>query len=154
MILTLRPTLKIRIRTLLVLVAASGVTLGVWMTYFDPVRRWQDAIRDDNNGLRRWEAITQAQGGRMAGIDYPTAIASLVDALSDPSIRVRQTAALSLPRFGPASRTAVPALVVALGDPDFLVRAYAADALRSPDRTDWSRPSHRDIRADRRIERS
>jgi HEAT repeat protein len=124
-----RPKLRIRIRTLLGLVAASALTLWIWATYFDPVRSWHNAIRDDNNGLRRWEAISQAQTGRATGIDSSTAIASLVDALSDPSIRVRQTAANALPRFGPVSRRAIPALVIALGDPDFLVRTYSAGAL-------------------------
>ncbi len=126
---TFRPKLKLRIRTLLGLVAAFALLLAVWAAYFDPVRSWQNAIHDDNNGLRRWEAITRAQGGRAAGIDSSTAIGSIADALSDPSVRVRQTAALSLPRFGPDSRRAITALVMALGDPDFLVRAYSADAL-------------------------
>jgi HEAT repeat protein len=111
------------------LVVASALALWIWATYFDPVRSWHNAILDDNNGLRRWSAISRAQAGRAAGIDNSTAIASLVDALADPSVRVRQTAANALPRFGPVSRRAIPALVMALGDPDFLVRTYSAGAL-------------------------
>ena len=111
MTMTLHPKFKIRIRTSLGLVAASALVLGAWENYFDPVRGWHDAIHDDNDSSRRWAAISRAQVGRAAGIDHATAIAMLVDALSDPSVRVRQTAAQVLPRFGPDSRRAIPALV-------------------------------------------
>ncbi len=125
-----RPGITFRIRTLVAFVAVAALVLAICKeTSLAPVRRWQSAIHDDDNGPRRWDAINLALRGGATGPDTATAVALLSEALSDPSIRVRQTAAAALPRFGAASRTAVPALIQALDDPDYVVRGHAAYAL-------------------------
>jgi HEAT repeat protein len=58
-----------------------------------------------------------------------TAIPNLVKALKDDDLRVRQTAAETLGRFGPLARQAVPALREALGDDDAEVLENASNAI-------------------------
>lgn len=120
----------IRLREMLALVAVVALVLAVWAAYFDPVRQWRAAVRDADDGGRRWEAVSFAAQHRVAGLDDAAAVATLVEALGDPSDRVRATAASGLGVFGrPAARGAVPALVRALRDADFDVRAGAARSL-------------------------
>ncbi len=140
----IRPRVTFRVRTLIALVALSAVLLAVWKkTHLDPVESWLNAIHDDDDGPRRWEAITRARSGQAKGVNAAEAVDFLIDALRDPSMRVRRSAAASLPEFGPASLKAVPALIRATIDPDDLVRASAASALgeirtmrNDPDRDD------------------
>ena|GEM_PF-2850991 len=120
---------RLRMRGLLGLVALSALLLWAGVNRFDPVRRWHNAIHDDNDGPRRWEAVSLAAQGRVAGIDGATAVRALVDALSDPSFRVRQTAAAALGRFNSPNQHAGPALIRALKDPEFTVRSSAAASL-------------------------
>lgn len=120
---------RLRMRGLLGLVALSALLLWAGVNRFDPVRRWHNAIHDDNDGPRRWEAVSLAAQGRVAGIDGAAAVRALVDALSDPSFRVRQTAAAALGRFNSPNQHAGPALIRALKDPEFTVRSSAAGSL-------------------------
>ena len=124
-----RLTFRMSIRSLLVLIALFAVIMAAWTLYRDPVRQWSNAIHEDNDGPRRYRAISEAIQGISPGIDQPTATRLLADALFDPSVRVRQTAAQFMSRFGAESRRAVPALIKVLGDQDSTVRAYAAKAL-------------------------
>ena len=61
-------------------VAASALVLAIWAAWFDPVRRWQRAVFDDENGTRRWEAVGAMANGK-AGVDEGR---RLVDATPDP----------------------------------------------------------------------
>jgi HEAT repeat protein len=112
----------------MVAVAASALVLAIWAAWFDPVRRWQRAVVDDENGARRWEAIQEMWSGE-AGVDEQTALVTLVDALHSPSRRIRETAVAGLGRLGPAARPAAPALIGALADPEAEIRRRAAEVL-------------------------
>jgi hypothetical protein len=71
-------------------VVVAAVLLAVWAQFFDPVRRWQRAVTDDENGTRREQAVRKLINGN-AKVDKATALATLADALRSPSYRVRET---------------------------------------------------------------
>jgi HEAT repeat protein len=70
--------------------------------------------------------------GNVEPADPREQVPRLIALLTDPSLRVRQTAAESLGKIG--DQRAEPALVVALGDADANVRAASAAALSRLDR--------------------
>ena len=61
----------------------------------------------------------------------PAPIEALGEALHDPDIFVRRTAAWALGRFGPAAKAALPQLQAALLDPDNEVRLSAAATIKT-----------------------
>jgi HEAT repeats/HEAT repeat len=126
------PRLQFRSRALLKIIAGFAVAFWVWITYFTPAGRWHRMIRSDNESAARREAASQAIKGQIDGLEPAEAISALCMALSDPSYRVRETAASSLGGFrGPDARLAVPSLVIALKDADTTVRLRSAESLGS-----------------------
>src|SRR5215217_4000980 len=120
---------RVRVRTILVLVAAIAILLAAWQEYGNPVRRWRRALRDDNDSMQRWEAASLGIAGKVPGIDAGTAIEELIGALGDPSFRVRQTSCFALARLEATALPAVPALARSLAkDPHPWVRAEAGTA--------------------------
>src|SRR4051794_13000522 len=97
------PRVRFTVRRLMVMVAATAVPLAFWAAWLDPVRRWQRAVTDDENGTRRHEALNEMLSGN-GRIDKATALATLTDALRSPSRRVRETAVAGLGRLGPVAR--------------------------------------------------
>ena len=128
---------QFRIRTFLAMIACFAVGSWVWVAYFSPVHRWHRMIRSDNESASRWEAASRAIKGRIPGLDRDEAISALCSALSDPSYRVRETAAYTLGQLrGREASSAVPYLVLALKDRDDTVRLMSAKSLgfiSSPD---------------------
>jgi len=124
-----RRRFRLSVRALIAAVAVAALVLAGWHAYFDPVLRWRRAIRDDNDGALRWDAMTRAVYGKAAGIDPGMVLGELASALHDPSFRVRQTSAEGLGRLGAGGEPAVPALVAALKDAHPWVRAAAAGSL-------------------------
>src|SRR5262245_33412570 len=105
---------RLRVRTMLGLIAVAALALGIWENHFNASRRWMRAIRDDENGGRRWEAGMMALRGEVPGLDDALAVAALTAALDHPNFGVRENAARALARFGPRARSAIPALSRAL----------------------------------------
>jgi HEAT repeat protein len=130
--LTMSQLVRFRLRTIMGLVALIAIALCTWELLFNPSRRWIRTIRDDDAGIRRWEAVSQARQGKVPGIDDTSAVAALTEALDDPSFRVRENAAAALGAFGPRAASAVPKLAKALRDEtDRIVRMSIAGALFS-----------------------
>ena len=118
---------RFTVRWLMVAVAIVAGGLAVWSSWFDPTRRWQRAIRDDQNGALRWQAVNEMTQGK--GIDPATALATLTDALRSPSPRIRESAVVGLGRLGPAARPALGSLLATFADPQAQIRALAARQL-------------------------
>lgn len=121
---------RFTLRGLMVAVAGAALAMAVWAAWFDPVRRWRRAVNDDENGARRWEAVTEIASGK-ARVDLDTALATFAQALRSPSYRIRETDVAGLERLGSAARPVAPALIEALADPDTLIRGRVATALCS-----------------------
>src|SRR5215217_1864105 len=100
---------RLRIRTLLVLVAGAAVFLAAWNEFRDPFRRWRRAVHSDNDSARRWEAVFEGVSGKVPGVDAGMAFNELLAALGDPSLRVRESACGGLGQLGAAGEPAVPA---------------------------------------------
>ncbi|QEH35045.1 HEAT repeat protein [Aquisphaera giovannonii] len=118
--------LRFTVRRLMAAVAVAAVVMAAWAIYFDPVRRWQWAVTDDQDGPGRWEALREVGRGR---IDKATALAVLTHALGSSSYRVRETAVAGLGQLGPAARPSASALIAVLADPEPVIRARAASEL-------------------------
>lgn len=123
------PRIRLRLRTLLALVACLAFGLWAWVTYLSPFHRWHRTIRSDNESIARWEAARRGIAGKVSGVDRDEAIAALCTALYDESPRVRETAATTLKDAGPSARSAVPYLVRAMKDNNSTVRWKAAESL-------------------------
>jgi HEAT repeat protein len=121
---------RLRVRTLLMLVACTAVFLAAWGEFRDPVRRWKRALRSDNESSRRWEAVAKGISGDVPGVDAGLVLQELLAALADPSLRVRETACHGLGRIGARATTAVADLArVVVNDREHNVRAAAVAAL-------------------------
>ncbi|MDB6109974.1 MAG: repeat protein [Pedosphaera sp.] len=72
-------------------------------------------------------ALTQIRGAPAV------LVPALTQALHDPSLHVRSTAAVGLGGFGEDAKSAVPALVQALKDPDYSLRVHVKNALKQID---------------------
>jgi len=119
---------RFTVRRLMVVVAVSAVLMAAWAAWFDPVRVWRRAVVDDENGLRRWEALNEMSRGRVP-VDVETALDTFDRALWSPSYRIRETAVRGLGRLGPSARPALSALIAAMADPEAEIRGQAAGAL-------------------------
>ena len=117
------PRIRLRLRTLLALVACLALGLWAWVSYLSSFHRWHRTIRSDDESIARWEAARRGVAGQVAGVDRDEAISALCTALYDASPRVRETAASTLKDAGPSARSAVPHLVRAMKDSDFTVVA-------------------------------
>ena len=122
------PRVRFTVRRMMVAVAALAMLMAVWAAWFDPVRRWQRAVNDDQDGAARWQALDQMVR-RDAKVDRTTALATLADALRSPSPRVRETALAGLGRLGPEARPAASSMMATLADPRPHIRALAVDQL-------------------------
>jgi len=122
-------SIRFTVRRLMLIVALAAVPFALWSSWFSPVRQWQRAINDDQDGPRRWWALTQIWNGNSGTIDRSTALATLIDATRSPSFRVRETAVTGLGQFRTSASTVAPVLIEALSDPEAEVRRRAAAVL-------------------------
>jgi HEAT repeat protein len=116
---------RFTMRGMMVMVAVAAVLMAVWAAWFDPVRQWRRAVTNDENGLRRWEALDAMAIGK-GHLDAETALLTFVEALDSPSHGVRETAVEGLGRLGPQALSAAKSMIRALADPDSQVRLKAA----------------------------
>ena len=131
------PSPRFRLQTLIVLVACSALGTWAWVEWISPTHRWRRMIRSDNESAHRWDAAEKAMKGLVPGVDRGTIVAEMLDSLSNPSPRVRQTAVATLGRLrGPEARPVVAPLVALLKDPDTEVRGSALGSLAQIAETD------------------
>lgn len=122
------PALRIRVRTLAVLVALSALLISGAIALLDPTGRLVRQLgRDQPAYLRREAAV--ALGYNLPPWDVEPAISALIVALKDPSPRVRECAVTGLAGHGQRSIRAVPDMVALLDDDDWSVRYSACAGL-------------------------
>ena len=112
------PRPRLSVRMMIGLVAVAAGLLWAWRTYFDPVRRWKDAIRDKYDVARRSEGFDAATTGRVPGISTDMAIAEFIELLGDkdPDPTVRLTAVIGCCVLKGKAKAAIPALIGTLRD--------------------------------------
>ena len=122
------PRSRLRVRTLILLVALCGCGLGGWLAYWDSTGRLIRRLRADQPVYVRREAAASLGTGIPAS-KVEEAIAALIGALDDPSPRVRESATVGLWGHKTRAARAVPGLVELLKDGDRRVRYAAAACL-------------------------
>ncbi len=85
-----------------------------------------ESRRDADNRLAAMRMLVS-----IGGAPAQHAIPKLIDALTDPDVRIRRAAAETLGQFGPAAKDALPALRAALNDENNDVRLFAGEAILS-----------------------
>jgi HEAT repeat protein len=123
------PKPRLRLRTLIVLIALSAVMVWAGLAFLSPTRWLTRRLQADQPAFVRREAAIGLGGDRFPSREREWAIAVLIEALKDPSPRVRESAAAGLAGHEGLSKRAVPALVVLLEDHDSGVRGSSAGAL-------------------------
>ena len=120
--------LRLRLRTLLALVALIAFLLwaGAWI--WSPLNRFSAGLRQDlPDYLRREAAIGLGSG--IPPWEVERAVSVLIRTLGDPSPRVRESAAAGLAGHGSDAKVAIPFLLKLVEDPDRGARASALGAL-------------------------
>lgn len=119
---------RLRLRSLVILVALLACLLGVGMRFLSPTRRLGRLLGPDQPAYVRRDAV----GGLGQGIpawEEDEAIRLLIGALEDPNPMVRLQAAAALHEHGRNAEPAVPKLIALLSGPDRMARYTAALAL-------------------------
>ncbi len=122
------PRLRFNLRTLLVLVACCALSTWVMLFFLSPTWRFARQLQASQPATARREAAI-ALGYHIPPWERNRAIRLLVNAMNDPSPRVRECAAAGLSAHGRAAEHTAPQLVALLGDRDSGVRFSAAAAL-------------------------
>jgi hypothetical protein len=122
------PRLRFKLRTLVTLVALAALTLWAGLHIWSPTRRFARLLRSDQPVYVRREAAASL-GRAIPPWEVDAALALLLDALHDPSPRVREYATVGLVELGPRAQQAASKLAAVLVDEDRFVRFAAARAL-------------------------
>ena len=122
------PRLRLRLRTLAVLIAILAVSLWAGLIFWSPTRRLSRLLQADSPAYIRREAAA-AIGFQVPPWEVEHALGILIDVCNDPSPRVRESAAAGLWHMGNRADRAAPKLVELMNDPDRYVRNAAAGAL-------------------------
>jgi HEAT repeat protein len=123
-----RLRIRLRVRTLLALVAIFALGLwGVLMT-FSPTRRLGRLVRADQPAYVRREAAALL-GHQIPPWEVDEAVRILIRVCDDPSPRVRESAAAGFWQLETKAEAGVPKLLELLHDDDRYVRFAAAGAL-------------------------
>jgi HEAT repeat protein len=122
------PRPRVHLRSLAILIAALAVTLWAVHNIWSPTRRLGRLLRADQPVFVRREAASSL------GCDIPSweldrAVFLLINALDDPSPRVRECAGVGLAELGPRAEQAASKLITVLNDEDRFVRFSAARTL-------------------------
>src|SRR5262249_29203488 len=122
------PRPRVCLRTLAILIAALAVTLWAGLNIWSPTRRLGRLLRPDQPVLVRREAAWSL-GRDIPSWEVDRAVSLLINALDDPSSRVREYAGVGLAELGPRAGQAASKLIAVLNDEDRFVRFSAARAL-------------------------
>jgi HEAT repeat protein len=119
---------RLSLRTMTVLIAVAAVTLWAGLNIWSPTRRLGRLLRADQPAYVRREAASSL-GRDIPSWEVDQAVRLLIDALDDPSPRVREYAGVGLSELGPRAERAVPKVIAALKDESRGVRFSAANTL-------------------------
>jgi HEAT repeat protein len=122
------PRPRVRVRTLAILIAALAVTLWAGLNIWSPTRRLGHLLRPDQPVFVRREAASSL-GRDIPSWEVDRAVSLLINALDDPSPRVREYAGVGLAELGPRAGQAASKLITVLNDEDRFVRFSAARTL-------------------------
>jgi HEAT repeat protein len=122
------PRPRFSLRTVGVLIAALAVTLWAGLNIWSPTRRLGRLLRADQPEFIRREAASSL-GRDIPSWEIDQAVSMLINALDDPSPRVREYAGVGLAELGPRAEQAASKLIAALIDEDRFVRFSAARTL-------------------------
>jgi HEAT repeat protein len=122
------PKFRLRLRTLAALVAGLAVTLWAGLSIWSPTRRLGRLLMADQPTFVRREAASSLGRG-IPPWEVDQAVGLLIQALHDPSPRVREYAGVGLAELGPRADRAIPEVIAILGDEDRFVRHTAAGVL-------------------------
>ena len=136
------PRLRMQLRLWKLCVLVALCALGIWggLFFLSPTRRLTRQIQPDQPTYLRREAVGGL--GYVPFWEADQAIGVLIEALGDPSPRVRENALSGLGAHGVRARRAVPAILAAGNDDDRNVRYTAFAVLGvviSPERRDPER---------------
>jgi HEAT repeat protein len=120
--------IRLRLRTLLILVALFALSLWATSWIWSPTNRFSAQLRaGEPEYLRREAAMSLGYG--IPPWEVERAISVLVQTLGDPSPRVRESAAGGLAGHGPDAAAAIPHLLKRVHDPDRGARASVLGAI-------------------------
>jgi HEAT repeat protein len=119
------PSPRLRLRTLVILIAALAVALWGGLSIWSPTRRLGRLLQSDQPVYVRREAASSL-GRDIPPWETDQAVSLLLAALNDPSPRVREYAGVGLAELGPRAERAIPKLISVLNDEDRFVRFSAA----------------------------
>jgi HEAT repeat protein len=122
------PRLRLRLRTLAMLIAILAVSLWAGLIFWSPTRRLSRLLQADNPAYIRREAAAGI-GFQVPPWEVEHALGILIDVCDDPSPRVRESAAVGLWQMGNRADRAAPKLVELMHDSDRYVRYAAAGTL-------------------------
>ncbi|MFO0893168.1 MAG: HEAT repeat domain-containing protein [Isosphaeraceae bacterium] len=122
------PRFRLRLRTLVALIAVLAVSLWAGLSIWSPTRRLGRLLRADQPAFVRREAASSLGWG-IPPWEVDQAVSLLIGAFDDPSPRVREYAGGGLANLGPRADRAIPKLITALGEEDRFVRSAAAGTL-------------------------
>jgi HEAT repeat protein len=122
----LRP--RLRLRSLLVLVALVALSLWAGSWIWSPLNRFSAQLRASEPDYVRREAA-MGLGYGVPPWEVERAISVLIRTLEDPSPRVRESAGAGLAGHGADARAAIPHLLKRVNDPDRGARASIIGAL-------------------------
>src|SRR5262245_25791209 len=115
------PRPRLSLRALAVLIAVLAVALWAGLNIWSPTRRLGRLLRADQPVFVRREAASSL-GRDIPYWEVDQAVRMLIDALHDPSPRVREYAGVGLAELGPRAEQAIPQLITVLNDENRLVR--------------------------------
>jgi HEAT repeat protein len=124
------PGPQLSLRTMAILIAVLAVTLRAGLHIWSPTRRLGRLLRADQPTFIRREAASSL-GRDIPSWEVGQAVSLLINALDDPSPRVREYAGVGLSELGPSAEPAVSKLIAVLNDEDRFVRFSAARTLGS-----------------------
>ncbi len=125
------PALRIRLRTLIIVIAVCAVLFRIGHEIWgDHTERWLATLQNDRSEDRRVQATYHLLS--IAGrLDPDLAVPTLTAAMKDPSARIRAAVATLLTDLSRRSESAVEALVEGLKNDDEQVRVEAVTGLGS-----------------------
>ncbi len=123
------PPPRIRIRTLLVLIAVCAVLFRVGQeTWGDKTERWLATLQSDHSERRRKEAASSLAENANR-VDPDLAMPTLTAALKDRNVEVRRSVVAVLFQLGVRSDSAIPVLVQAIKDEDVIACIMTVEGL-------------------------
>jgi len=137
------PRLRLRLSTLIVLVAVCGLATWFALPVLSPTWRIARLIRPGQPTYQRWEHASAL--GYVPSWEAEGAIDLLIGTLADPSPRVRQNALTGLFVHELRAARAIPAMLKLLNDPDRRVRYSACAALAAVTPPDEDGPRREEV---------